>query len=60
MSLEAKIALYGSLLVIVVVFITALFTSGPMPAEQEARCRIYLAETTDRSLEEIQQLCKQR
>lgn len=59
MTTESKIAIYGSLVVIVIVFAIVLVSSGPTPEMQEARCRVYLAETTDRSLEEIQTLCKQ-
>ena len=59
MTIEAKIALYGSLIIVVIVFCIVLVRSGPTPETQEARCRVYLAETTDRSLEEIYALCKQ-
>ena len=59
MTLEAKIAIYGSLSIIVALFVIVLFGSVPTPEEDVARCRVYLAETTDRSLEEIQALCKQ-
>ena len=59
MTLEAKIAIYGSLAVVVMLFVIVLFGSVPTTQEREARCRTYLATTTDRSLQEIQQLCKQ-
>ena len=59
MTTEAKIAIYGSLVVVVMLFIIVLFGSVPTTQEREARCRTYLATTTDRSLEEIQALCKQ-
>ena len=59
MTTEAKIVIYGSLVVVVMLFIIVLFGSVPTTQEREARCRTYLATTTDRSLEEIQALCKQ-
>ena len=59
MTIEAKIVLYGSLVVVVMLFVIVLFGSVPTTQEREARCRTYIATTTDRSLEEIQQLCKQ-
>lgn len=59
MTNEAKIVIYGSLVVVVMLFIIVLFGSVPTTQEREARCRTYLATTTDRSLEEIQALCKQ-
>jgi hypothetical protein len=59
MTIEAKIAIYGSLVVIVMLFAIVLAASAPTLAERATRCRIYLAETTDRSLNEIESLCKQ-
>lgn len=59
MTNEAKIVIYGSLVIVVMLFIIVLFGSVPTTQEREARCRTYLATTTDRSLEEIQALCKQ-
>lgn len=56
MTNEAKIILFGS--VAIVLMLSMLILLSPKP-NKEANCRIYLAETTDRSLEEIQQLCKQ-
>ena len=59
MTTEAKIVLYGSLAIIVMLAVIVLFGSVPTTQEREVRCRTYLATTTDRSLEEIQALCKQ-
>jgi hypothetical protein len=59
MTIESKIVLYGSLAVIVMLAVIVLFGSVPTTQEREARCRTYLATTTDRSLQEIQVLCKQ-
>lgn len=59
MSIESKIALYGSLIVICIVSAIVMFSPAPNPAEREAGCRLQLAMTTDRSLEEIASLCKQ-
>lgn len=59
MTTEVKIVLYGSLAIIVMLAVIVLFGSVPTTQEREARCRTYLATTTDRSLEEIQALCKQ-
>lgn len=56
MTNEAKIILFGCIIISMMVVMILLLTPA---TNKETNCRMYLAETTDRSLEEIQQLCKQ-
>lgn len=59
MTNEAKIVLFGSIAIVLMIGMLILISPRSNPANQEANCRMYLAETTDRSLEEIHALCKQ-
>jgi hypothetical protein len=60
MTLEAKIVTFGSFAIIFMLFIIVLlaFTKDDS-AWATQRCKMHLAETSNRSLEEIQALCKQ-
>lgn len=59
MTNEAKIVLFGTIAIVLMIGMLILISPRSNPDSQEANCRMYLAETTDRSLEEIETLCKQ-
>lgn len=59
MTNEAKIVLFGTIAIVLMIGMLIFISPRSNPANKETNCRTYLATTTDRSLEEIQQLCKQ-